>query len=269
VVAVWDLETTDKNALVAEVAEVYMTFYKVAQVDEKLTLVGPVRAPVDTFVRPIGGKSSPFLRAHGIQDGDLASARDLLPVVDDIIVAMRNASDLAGQHEGQRRLWLLGHNSHLYDMRVMHFALGRREEPPGGWARRLAEVGVVGLFDSLKFLSKPFEALAEDGFNRRNGSLEAIHTKLFSQELQPAHRAGGDVKGLVKIVQQSEGMRKCLCEKNTGVTLGAWVTYNTQLIDRKRMQAAAELERTMSPAPEPHPGACVGNFGPSAMAQGP
>ena len=64
-------------------------------------------------------------------------------------------------------------------------------------------------------------------------------------------------------------MRKCLCDTNTGVTLGAWVTYNTELIERKRMQAAAEQERAMSPASGPPPGGCVVNYGPSTMAQRP
>ena len=64
-------------------------------------------------------------------------------------------------------------------------------------------------------------------------------------------------------------VRNCLCEANTGVSLGAWVTHNTQLIERKRMQTAAELERAMSPAPGPPPGGCVGDFGQCARLQGP
>ena len=118
--------------------------------------------------------------------------------------------------------------------------------------------GVVRL---PKVFGQTFRSACELGFNGRNGSLEAIHTKLFSQELELAHRAGGGVKGLVKIVQHSEGMRVCLCEKNAGVTLGAWVTYNTQLIERKCMKATAELERAMSPAPGPTSGGDGGDFG--------
>jgi hypothetical protein len=267
----WDLETTHLDVQKAEVAEVHVEFFRVERVGEaqKLELTDMGLA-VSTFVRPSNGMftnffclsmeccisgcavgmSTDFLREHGISDEQLASAPGFLEVVDGrLLPAISMASHQAGQVEGHRRVFGLGHNSNLYDNRVMHFQLERLTGEPGGWARRLAEAGVVGMFDSLNFLAAPWSALASEGFNGRNGNLEAVYGKVIGGKLEPAHRAGGDVKGLMRIVRECESMKACLMVKISGVALSDWVKHTQLLIEKAAIKRAAERAYPVPPAP--------------------
>ena len=147
--------------------------------------------------------------------------------------AIRAAADKAGQEKERRRVFLLGHKSNCYDMRVIHFALGRATGAAGRWGEQLEEAGVVGIYGSMAMLAAPFNALNAEGFNGKNGNLERIYAKVIGWELEPARLAGGDVKGLVRIARECEAIKRCILTRNVGFALSDWRTHSRLPIERK------------------------------------
>ena len=116
---------------------------------------------------------------------------------------------------------LLGHNSNVYDMKVMQCSLQRAEGRPGGWFERLQEAGVVGLIDTLVLLGGRFKAIAlPDGQGKK---LDSLYPFLFEAAALPnAHRAQGDVDGLIRIANTCESMKTCLLSQKVAQPLTVW-----------------------------------------------
>ena len=118
----------------------------------------------------------------------------------------------------------MGHNSNVYDMKVMQCSLERAAGSAcASWCERLKEAGVVGLIDSLVLLGGVFKAI--DLPKGEKKKLDTIYPFLFDGEALPnAHRAHGDVEGLVRILQTCESMKACLFIKKVVHPLGLWTS---------------------------------------------
>ena len=116
---------------------------------------------------------------------------------------------------------LVGHNANVHDMKVMQCSLKRAEGREGGWVERLEEAGVVGLIDTLVLLGGAFKAIAlPEGQTKK---LDSVYPFLFEGAALPnAHRAKGDVEGLVRITKTCESMKSCLLSKNVAQPLSVW-----------------------------------------------
>jgi hypothetical protein len=153
------------------------------------------------------------------------------------------AGDEAGAKYGMdSQMWMVGHNSNVYDMKVMDCALERLEEKAGGWVSLLEDAGVVGVIDSLSMLGGDFKALAGLGVNGQTGkSLSVVYERVFSGEKLPdAHRAQGDVVGLVRIITTSAAMQACLLGKTVGMRLKSWVQRQQVLANRLTWEKARD-----------------------------
>jgi DNA polymerase III epsilon subunit-like protein len=244
-ICVYDLETTGKNAATADPVDVSCRFLKVASgAGGRLELAKLVAGTnFDTLVRPLSGNIPEEATAvHGITIGMVTA--EGVPALSAMKMALGAAITAAAKEAGQRpqklRVWMLGHNSNVYDMKVMACALERAEGQAGSWLQLLEESGVVGVIDSLALLSKAFSAVA--GVTGQTGKkLTAVYGAVFSgKELPNAHRAAGDVEGLVEIVLTSESMKSCILQKAVGMTLAAWSHRQQELARRLAWEKARD-----------------------------
>jgi len=255
VICVWDLETTSKVAKYADPVEVCFRFLKVVFIDGHLDLEElPASTNYDSLVRPLGGRIPADTTAvHRIamkeQEGDgirvmPADAPTLVEMKVAAGEAIARAATEAGQADGAERVWMLGHNSSVYDMTVMVLSLQRAGViESGGWTQLLARSGVVGVIDSLSVLGGKFKALTSIGINANTGKdLGFVYAKVFGGRVLPnAHRAAGDVEGLVAILTQSEALKACMLTETVGQGLQEWVNRKTVLAARKEWEQARDV----------------------------
>jgi hypothetical protein len=231
VIAVWDLETTSKNPKEADPVELSLRFLHVDNLPDGSISLNLMTNKYDTLVYPLEGKIPAEATAvHGITMADV-KATDEHPRAPSVIDMAKlfcdkieEAAAAAQQVAGARRIHLLGHNSNVYDMKVMQCSLERAAGSAcATWCERLKEAGVVGLIDSLVLLGGVFKAI--DLPKGEKKKLDTIYPFLFDGEALPnAHRAHGDVEGLVRILQTCESMKACLLTKKVVHPLGLWTS---------------------------------------------
>ena len=80
------------------------------------------------------------------------------------------------------------------------------------------------------------------GVNGQTGkSLSVVYGRVFSGgKLPDAHRAQGDVVGLVRIITTSAAMQACLIGKTVGMRLKSWMKRQQVLANRLTWEKARD-----------------------------
>ena len=236
----WDLETTTKNANVAEPVDIYYMAMKVdCNENRGLDFFKRNDGIFESLIRPTNGQSTSFLREHGITDEMLESADSFASVVDRADGAIRRFAASASEPNSTVRVWLVGHNSNSYDNTVMFSSLQR--QGGRGWCERLEDCGVFGFIDKLSMLGGGFCALKGQGVNGRNGKkLTSVHDIVTGESLVGAHRAKADVEGLGRILMESASMKECFFTKKVGLPIKTWALRKQQMIARNAWKSARD-----------------------------
>jgi hypothetical protein len=221
---------------------------------------------------------------HGITAETVLGAQQLADVATEALRHMHRFAVSVEACESPRKIWLLGHNSDAYDMRLMTADLKRSCNRVGvsddnsqestevltshpwesrslEWSKRLAAVGVVGCIDTLRLMRDekarvkissrrgPASSDKNDKSGQRAGAaansngLGALYSGLGRGPLPNAHRALGDVRGLVELLMSEGPVRTTVFgphfasgenpensrESSVACSLASWENYSCSL----------------------------------------
>ena len=247
VIGVIDTETENLNVYKARVVDFSLKFLRIAGSARAPALTAMPEHDVESLVKPDIPMSEEAVAFHasggGYTDAMLEDKPGLANVASQAAKAILAASTAAGQQAGERRVWLFGMNSNSYDMRLLEFGMQRFGSQ--SWSGQLRESGVCGVIDLMTLVKKPIiEKLPTLSAAKVNGrSSEAnIYRALFLEDLPDAHKAAGDVDGLIRIVKDSSEMTKVFLSSEVGTTLGAWKTHHGLLSARHEYEQQQKLK---------------------------
>ncbi len=115
-------------------------------------------------------------------------------------------------------------------MRVAQYGLERISSCTASWVGLLREAGVWGTVDLNTLLKAPLSVLKDLKINGKTAQGE-IYKTLGNGTMENAHRADGDVQGLMKIAQDRRVM-KCLLTDTVALSLAAWEKHHLALVER-------------------------------------
>ena len=249
VICFFDTETDSTNAYVAQAIDINLQFAKVGGTLESPFLEVMSDMEYDSLIMPKTPISEASVEWHSDKGGytneKLQNASNLRTVAAEAAAKVLAASNAAGHRAGERRVFMMGMNSNLYDMRLMQF--GTIRITGDTWHGLLKDAGVCGVIDLMTLMKKPvitgMPTLVAAKINGKSNQGK-IYKALFGEDLPDAHVAKSDVNGLVKIATESKEVMDVLLSTEVGSTLKSWKEHHDAL-ERRNQYKKEEEEKLM------------------------